>query len=418
MRTSWVERAEPPLRARAPDLGAQELGPPAAARPPAVPAARASWLTPRRVMLIFALTVALIAVAIAARLTQTLAAKKTVADRVTPAVTVTEAGRSAAPTTVSITGTIDARYDTPIGAEGDAGRVAAVYVEAGDHVKRGQILARIDTSVLVPQVANLQASLDLARAESELAAAEYRRAVAVGKSGALSTEETERRRSSSVTADAKVKVAAAQLAEAQARLARAEIRAPADGVILTRTVEAGQTVSSAGSPLFRMAEGDEVELRGDVAETDLPLLKVGQAVNVRLTGSAQLYPGRVRLLGAVIDPQTRLGMIRVSLAPDPNLRPGAFARAEVTVSNAQRIVLPQTAVLTDEKGSYVLVVNADDKIERRPVHVSGMVENGVTIADGVSASDRVVATAGAFLQVGETVKPVTTAAVAAAPSAS
>jgi RND family efflux transporter MFP subunit len=369
-------------------------------------------------MLIFALAVALIAVAIAARLTQTLAAKKTVSDRVTPAVTVTEAGRSAAPTTVSITGTIGARYDTPIGAEGDAGRVAAVYVEAGDHVKRGQILARIDTSVLVPQVANLQASLDLARAESELAAAEYRRAVAVGKSGALSTEETERRRSSSVTADAKVKVAAAQLAEAQARLARAEVRAPADGVILTRTVEAGQTVSSAGSPLFRMAEGDEVELRGDVAETDLPLLKVGQAVNVRLTGNAEVYPGRVRLLGAVIDPQTRLGMIRVSLAPDPNLRPGAFARAEVTVSNAQRIVLPQTAVLTDDKGSYVLVVNADDKIERRPVHVSGMVENGVTIADGVSASDRVVATAGAFLQVGETVKPVTTAAVAAAPSAS
>jgi hypothetical protein len=63
-------------------------------------------------------------------------------------------------------------------------------------------------------------------------------------------------------------------------------------------------------------------------------------------------------------------------------------------------------------------VNADDKIERRPVHVSGMVENGVTIADGVGASDRVVATAGAFLQVGETVKPVPTAAVPAAPNAS
>jgi RND family efflux transporter MFP subunit len=369
-------------------------------------------------MLIFAAAVALVAIAIAARLTQTLATKKTVTNRVTPAVTVTEAGRSAAPTTVSITGTIGARYDTPIGAEGDAGRVSAVYVEAGDHVKRGQVLARIDTSVLLPQVANLQAALDLARAESELAAAEYQRAVAVGKSGALSTEETERRRSSSVTAAAKVKVAAAQLAEAQARLARAEVRAPADGVILTRTVEVGQTVSPAGSPLFRLAEGDEVELRGDVAETDLPLLKVGQAVNVRLTGSPQVYPGRVRLLGAVIDPQTRLGMIRVLLAPDPNLRPGAFARAEVIVSNAQRIVLPQTAVLTDEKGSYVLVVNADDKIERRPVHVSGMVQNGVTIADGVSATDRVVATAGAFLQVGESVKPVSADAAATSATAS
>jgi RND family efflux transporter MFP subunit len=311
-----------------------------------------------------------------------------------------------------VIGTIAARYDTPIGSDGDGGRVSSVYVEAGDHVKRGQPLARIDTAMLAPQVANLQASLELARAEAELAAAEYQRAIAVGKSGALSAEETERRRSTSVTAEAKVKVAAAQLAEAQARLARAEVRAPADGVILTRSVEVGQTVSPSSGALFRMAEGDEVELRGDVAEQDLPLLKVGQPVNVRLTGRAQVYPGRVRLLGAVIDPQTRLGMIRVSLAADPNLRPGAFARAEVTVSNAQRIVLPQTAVLTDEKGSYVLVVNSQDKIERHAVHVSGMVENGVTIADGVNASDRVVATAGAFLQVGETVKPVSAPASA------
>jgi HlyD family secretion protein len=398
MSISWDERGETPVSAPAP--------------------AGTAWLTPRRVILIFAAVVALVAVALAVRLTQTLAVKKAVTNRVTPAVTVTEAGRSAAPTTVSISGTIGARYDTPIGAEGDAGRVAAVYVEAGDHVKRGQVLARIDTALLVPQVANLQAALDLAHAEADLAGAEYRRAVAVGKSGALSAEETERRRSSSVTADAKVKVAAAQLAEAQARLARAEVRAPADGVILTRTVEAGQTVSAGSGALFRMAEGDEVELRGDVAETDLPLLKVGQAVDVRLTGNGKVYSGRVRLLGAVIDPQTRLGMIRVSLAADPNLRPGAFARADVVVSNAQRIVLPQTAVLTDEKGSYVLVVNSDDKIERRPVHVSGMVENGVTIADGVSATDRVVATAGAFLQVGESVRPMSAGAASAPASAS
>ena len=65
---------------------------------------------------------------------------------------------------------------------------------------------------------------------------------------------------------------------------------------------------------------------------------------MRLTGTREGVPGAVRLLGAVIDPQTRLGLVRVALEPDPNLRPGAFARAEVTVSNAARIVLPQTAV--------------------------------------------------------------------------
>jgi HlyD family secretion protein len=366
-----------------------------------------SWLTPRRIVWALVGAVAVIAVLVGVRLTQTFAAKHSVTNKgAVPSVTVTEAGRSALPTTVSIIGTIGARFDTPIGVEGDGGRVAAIFVEAADHVRRGQVLARLDTAVLEPQVANLEASLELARAESDLAAAEYRRAQAVGAAGALSAEETERRRSNSVTAAAKVKVAAAQLAESQAKLARAQVRAPGDGTLLTRTVEVGQTVAP-GATLFRLAEGNGVELLGDVAEQDLPLLKVGQGVNVRLTGTSTVYPGRVRLLGAVIDPQTRLGMVRVSLTPDPNLRPGAFARAEVTVSNAERMVLPQTAVLTDDKGSYVLVVDAQNKVERRAVKISGMVASGVTIADGIGETDRVVATAGAFLQVGETVSPVT-----------
>jgi HlyD family secretion protein len=369
--------------------------------------APAPWLTARRAVWLLGIAVIVVAVLLTVRLVRTFESKNAVTNKVgIPVVSVTEVGRSAVPTTVSIIGTVGARFDTPIGVEGDGGRVAAIYVEAGDHVKRGQMLARLDVSVLQPQVANLQAALELSRAEADLATAEYHRAVAVGASGALSTEETERRRSSSVTAAAKVKVAAAQLAEAQARLARAEVRAPADGIILTRSAEVGQTASPGGGALFRLAEGGEVELRGEVAEQDLPLLQVGQAVNVRLTDTSKTYPGHVRLLGAVIDPQTRLGLVRVSLMPDPNLRPGAFARAEVTVSNAQRIVLPQTAVLTDEKGSYVLVVNAGNKIERRAVHVSGIVESGVTIADGVKDKDQVVATAGAFLQEGEAVKPV------------
>lgn len=367
----------------------------------------ATWLTARRAIWLFAILAAVIVAVLALRLIQAHVAKAALANKTgIPTVSVTEVGVSVMPTTVNIIGTIGARYDTPIGVEGDGGRVAAIYVEAGDHVKRGQVLARLDVSVLEPQVANLQAALELAHAEADLAAAEYRRAVAVGASGALSAEETERRRSNSVTAAAKVKVAAAQLAEAQARLARAQVRAPADGLILTRSVEVGQTASPAGGALFRLAEGEEVELRGQVAEQDLPFLQVGQPVEVRLTGTSRAYPGRVRLLGAVIDPQTRLGLVRVSLAPDANLRPGAFARAEVTVSNADRIVLPQTAVLSDDKGSYVLIVDAQNKVQRRPVHVSGIIANGVTIADGLNGKEHVVATAGAFLQEGEVVNPV------------
>jgi RND family efflux transporter MFP subunit len=360
----------------------------------------------RKGVWLFAIIGLAVAALLVLRFTQARAVKNAATEKSVPTVTVTEVGVSSVPTTVSIIGTIAARFDMPIGVEGDGGRVAAILVEAGDHVKKGQVLAHLNVSVLEPQVANLEAALDQARAEAELADAEYRRAQAVGASGALSAEETQRRRSSAVTAAARVKVALAQLEEAKARLARAEIRAPADGVILTRNVEMGQTAVAGGEALFRLSKDGEIELRGQVAEQDLPLLKVGQNVDVRLTGTSKVYPGTIRLLGAVIDPATRLGTARVSLTPDPNLRPGAFARAEVTVSNAERSVLPQTAVLTDDKGSYVLIVNAQSKVERRAVRVSGVVPEGVSIAEGVIPAEQVVATAGAFLQEGELVKPV------------
>jgi HlyD family secretion protein len=369
-----------------------------------------SFVAGRGGVWVFAVAAIILVSFLAVRLTKVLAVTPANGNKPVPTVSVTEIGISKVPTTVSIIGTIGARYDMPIGVEDAAGRVASILVEAGDHVKRGQILARLNVSVLEPQVANLEAALEQARAEAELATAEYQRAEAVGASGALSVEETQRRKSTAATAASKVKFAEAQLAEAKARLARADIRAPEDGIILTRNVEVGQTALPGGDALFRLSKDGEVEMKGQVAEQDLPLLSVGQLVNVKLTGTSKVYPGRIRLLGAVIDPATRLGMARIDLSPDPNLRPGAFARAEVTVSNAERAVLPQTAVLSDEKGSYVLVVNAQNKVERRSVRVSGIVQSGVTIAEGIAGTDRVVATAGAFLQEGEVVKPMLIAA--------
>src|SRR5260221_3977812 len=288
-----------------------------------------SWLTPRRGMWLLIVWAVAVAAVLALRLTEALGFKDSNAKKhELPTVTVTGVAVSTTPTTISIVVTIAARYDMPIGVEGDGGRVAAIYVEAGDRVRRGQVLARLNVSVLQPQVANLEAGLEQARAEAELAQAEYQRAEAGGAPGAPSAGKTQRRKSNAVTAAAKVKVAAALLAEARARLARTEVRAPADGVILTRNVEVGQTAGPGGQALFRLSEGGEIELPGHVPEQERPSLKVGQAVNVLLTGSTQSYPGRVRLLGAVIDPTHRLGMVHVHIERDQNLLPGAVARAE------------------------------------------------------------------------------------------
>ena len=320
-----------------------------------------------------------------------------------PLVTVGSPGLKPVTTKISFTGTIAARYDMPIGVEGEGGRITAVYVEAGDTVRKGQLLAKLDDSVLRPQVKRLAAALEEARAQAALSEAEFERALGVKAAGALSAEEIERRRAAAVTDAARVEVAAAQLAEAQARLARTEIRAPTSGIVLTRNAEVGQTATPGGDPLFRIAKDGEIEMRGKVAEQDLPALAVGQPAFVYLTGVPTPFEGRVRLLGAVIDPATRLGDIRIALKPHPVLRPGAFARGEVVVAEAERPVLPQTAVLSDARGTYVYVVNGDNIVERRDVRVGGTIREGIVIAEGLDGTERVVMTAGGFLREDERV---------------
>jgi HlyD family secretion protein len=306
--------------------------------------------------------------------------------------------------TVSFTGAIAARYDMPIANEGDTARIVGVYVEPGDHVLKGQLLAKLDDSVLIPEVNRLAASLDQARAQAELSAAEYKRALGVQAAGALSAEDIEKRRATAVTDAANVKVAAAQLAEAEARLGRTRVTAPFAGTVLTRHAEVGQIASPGGDALFRVASFGEVEMRGQIAEQDLAQVKVGDPATVYLTGLSRPFQGKVRLLGAVIDPQTRLGDIRIHLDADPALRPGAFARAEVTIARARRPVLPKTAVFSDADGSYVYVIDAQGRAIRHAVRVADVSDQGVVIASGLTGDERVVKTAGGFLRDGESVK--------------
>jgi HlyD family secretion protein len=316
---------------------------------------------------------------------------------------------------VSFTGAIAARYDMPIANEGDTARIVGVYVEAGDHVQKGQLLAKLDDSILIPQINRLAASLEQARAQAELSAAEYKRALGVQAAGALSAEDIEKRRATAVTDAASVKVAAAQLAEAQARLARTRVVAPFAGTVLTRHAEVGQIANPGGDALFRVASGGEVEMRGQIAEQDLAQVVVGQPTTVYLTGLARPFEGKVRLLGAIIDPQTRLGDIRIALKPDPALRPGAFARADVIIGRARRPVLPQTAVFSDAAGSYVFVVDAQGQVVRRAVQVAQTDADGVVLASGLAGNERVIKTAGGFLRDGESVNAITEAEQAQTP---
>jgi HlyD family secretion protein len=320
-----------------------------------------------------------------------------------PVVTVITPAFGEVSASVSLTGLINARNDMPIGTEGDVGRIAAVLVEAGDRVHKGQILARLNPITGQSGVDGAEASLAEVRANAAVAQAEWNRA----EQGPdlFSKEEDDRRRTTALAADAKVKSAEAQLTDMRNRLAHTTVIAPTDGIVLTRTAEVGQIAVPGTTVLFRLARDGQVEMRGQVAEQDLPKLKVGQHVQVRLDGVAKSFDAEVWQIGAVIDPTTRLGMVRIALSnDDKDLRPGAFARADVHVDSVPGVLLPQTAVLTDDKGNYVLVVGAEEKLQRRDVTVAGARAEGLLVSAGLDGKERVIAIAGAFLRAGEAVQ--------------
>jgi HlyD family secretion protein len=322
---------------------------------------------------------------------------------VPPLITVIIPSRGEVNASVSLTGLISARNDMPIGNEGDSDRIAEVLVEPGDHVRQGQVLARLNPIAAQSNVDNMQASLEQERANAVMARGEWERAQQ-GGSDLFSKEENERRRMSATTAEAKVKAAEAQVADARNRLAHTIIRAPTDGIVLTRTAEVGQIAVPGSTVLFRLARDGQIEMRGQVAEQDVPHLKVGQEAQVRLDGVARSFKGTIWQIGAIIDSTTRQGTVRIALpASDQDLRPGAFARAEIQVGSSLGVILPQTAVLSDEQGNYVLIVGADNKLERRSVTVAGARSEGLLVSDGLAGTERVVAVAGAFLRSGEVV---------------
>jgi RND family efflux transporter MFP subunit len=303
---------------------------------------------------------------------------------------------------VAVTGQIAALNDMPIGVDGAAARISEVLVEPGDAVRRGQVLARLNPITAQSQLDSAAASLDELRASAAVAQAEWARAERARD--AFSVEEAERRRVAAVTAQARVKSSEAQLASARDQFSRTTVVAPTDGVVLTRTAEVGQIAVPGSTVLFHLARNGAIEMRAQVAEQDMPRLKVGQSVTVRLDGVPQGFTGRVWQLGAVIDPNSRQGSVRIALpGNDHNLRPGAFARADIVTASSSGVLLPQTAVLSDSGGTFVLVVGEGDKVERRDVRVAGAHDAGLLVSGGLGGNERVVAIAGAFLRVGEQV---------------
>lgn len=323
-----------------------------------------------------------------------------------PNVTVMTATSGAVARTASGTGALAARRDMPVSVVGEGGRVLAVLVEPGSWVRAGQTLATIERSVQAQQTASLAAQVEVARANEKLTEANLARARALVGKGFISKADLDTRTANRDAAVAQVKVAIAQANQAQASMARLDVRAPADGLVLTRTVEPGQVVSGGSGVLFRIAMKGEMEMRLALNESEISGVKVGDTATVVPVGATAAVRGTVWQLSPVVDPQTRQGLVRISLPYDSSLRPGAFAQASVTIASIPGVLLPESAVQSDAKGNFVYIVDNRNIVVRRPVETGTVSDAGVSVVKGLTGGERVIATAGGFLSVGDKVKPV------------
>ena len=331
-----------------------------------------------------------------------------------PPVTVTMPGRQTVDRTITANGSLAARLEMPVGVAGEGGRVTQVLVQPGQWVGAGQVLATIDRSVQAQTAESLAAQIKVAQADATLMQANLDRSKALVANGFVSRADIESKTALRDAANARVRVARAQLGQQRAANGRLDIRAPAAGLVLTRQVEPGQVVSAGSGVLFRLAQGGEMEMKAVLSETDLAALHTGVRATVTPVGSEARFAGQVWQVSPVIDPQTRQGVARIALKYDLALRPGGFATAQI-VSGASNVpLLPESAVQSDRTGNYVYIVDAQDRAAKRAVKVGEVTDQGVSIVEGLNGTERVVLAAGAFLSPGQKVKPVLQAAPAGA----
>ncbi len=323
-----------------------------------------------------------------------------------PNVTVIYPGQTSVVREITVTGALAARREMPVGVAGEGGQVVRVLVEPGQWVREGQVLAVVDRQVQVQQLNSLAASIRVAEADARLAEAELERARSLIDRGFISKSDLDRRTATRDVAAARVRVAQAQLAEARARTGRLDVRAPAAGLVLTRQVEVGQVIGAGSGVLFRMARGGELELLAQMSEADLATVSPGMAADVTPSGTSSSFAGRIWQVSPVIDPQSRQGTARIALSYNGALRPGGFASARIRAGAMQAPLLPESAVHSDSQGNYVMIVTGNGVVQRVPVKLGAVSNEGVPVLSGLTGQEAVILSAGAFYAGGEKVRPV------------
>lgn len=335
--------------------------------------------------------------------------------------------------TLSVNGTILPREEAAVGTDLNGLTVVALNADIGDSVRKGDVLAVLDRSMLDTQMAQIvasraQAEANVAQMTAQIGDAEIAvrqaeeglaRAVALQKKGVATDAQRdnavnaldsaraklESARKAAAASEAQLGVVDAQKQNVVVQIGKTELRAPADGLVLSRDATLGGVVVTGGGPLFRIAINGEFELAANVPETDLPRLEKGMKVSVDMAGSDKSAPGSIRRIAPEVDRASRLGSIRIALAPGSNARSGTFARGSIELSRRHGIAVPTSAVMYSGEKSFLQLVE-EGKVKTVPVMLGARADGFVEVLSGVSEGQEVVSRAGTFVADGDMVTPI------------
>lgn len=308
-----------------------------------------------------------------------------------------------APATLTLSGTVRARYESDLGFR-VGGKIVERYVDAGQHVRAGQRLMRLDASDLALGAAAAGERVRAADADATRAAADERRLRGLVEAGAISASAYDTARASARATAANLAAARSTASDAANQRGYSLLVADTDGVVMSTAAEPGQVVT-AGTPVLRLARNGVREAVVDIPESRLA--DVPKAGTATLIGDPRRYTARLRVLSAAADPMTRAYTARYVLsgagaAPPPLGASVALALPSEGISAV--IAVPLTAVYDDGRGPGVWVVRNNNSVSLRRVRVASFADDSATLAGSVHAGERVVSLGAQLLREGQVVR--------------
>lgn len=317
-------------------------------------------------------------------------------------ITVTRSETMSMPIFLKASGNVEAWQEASIGSDVSDLRLTNVFVNVGDKVKKGAVLAQFDRKPVEIAFAKAQGELKLAKASLSEASENAKRARGLAHTGAMSRQLVTQYLTQEQTARAQVAVAQADVDSEALRLSRTTVESPDFGTISARTATVGAVVS-AGGELFRLVRQNKLEWRAQLTAEELAQVKVGDRVEILFDGET-LISAQVRTVAPTVDTSTRLGYAYVDLPSDSVLRPGAFVSGTFILGESTAVALPQKAVVLRDAYSYVFEVDEKGYVHQKKVTTGRLYGNYVEVVSGLDVNARVAYEGAGFLSDGDFVR--------------